>query len=75
MYSINQSVFIFFLFSYHVLLSAADALIDAIKSDIAYADSQLDLPEFSELQKHSYFSAEKPQDHTNGDLIIHGSNL
>lgn len=51
-----------------------DALIDAIQSDIAYADTQLDLPEFSDLSKHSFFNAEKPQD-ISGNLIFTGSSL
>ncbi|XP_046651054.1 riboflavin kinase-like [Daphnia pulicaria] len=52
-----------------------DALIDAIKSDIAYADTQLDLPEYSDLQKHSFFSVEKPQDISSGNLTFPGSSL
>ncbi|XP_057375364.1 riboflavin kinase-like [Daphnia carinata] len=52
-----------------------DALIDAIKSDIAYADTQLDLPEYSALQTHSFFNAEKPQDVNTSELILPGSSL
>ena len=57
-----------------VFFFITDALIDAIQSDIAYADTQLDLPEFSDLYKHSFFNAEKPQD-ISGNLIFTGSSL
>lgn len=57
------------------VLFITDALIDAIKSDIAYADTQLDLPEYNALQTHSFFHAEKPQDIHTGELILPGSSL
>lgn len=62
-------------FSFSFFFFVTDALIDAIKSDIAYADTQLDLPEHSALQTHSFFNAEKPQDVNTSELILPGSSL
>lgn len=60
---------------FSLYFNALDELIDAINSDIAYADSQLDLPEVLEYKNHSFFSAEKPQDLHNSETVFHGSSL
>lgn len=55
-----------------------DALIAAIKADIDYAETHLDLPELSQLQKHSFFNEEKSGEHMaigNGSGSPHISNL
>ena len=61
------SVIIFFLY----IINIAEALITAIKSDIAYADSKLESSAFDQFRKHSFFNS---TDNENGATTT-GSNL
>jgi len=71
-------MYIAYKFFYTIFILITDALIAAIKADIDYAETHLDMPELSQLQKHSFFNEEKSGEHMaigNGSGSPHISNL
>jgi hypothetical protein len=78
LYLILHSSFLSIQIYYNFFIFTTDALIAAIKADIDYAETHLDMPELSQLQKHSFFNEEKSVEHVaigNGSGSPHISNL